>query len=194
MSARTVALTALVASGVSSLLTLTVTLLLLPLPTRAAPDPQATPQVVRAERFELVDGSGAVRAVLQSATPRVQGASTTSELILRDETGAPRISLLAHNDGGSVVIYPSANPEVGEARRVLGLTMPERVAGDAVRSVAMTAVGGIVPDAGFRVNAELSAAPGQQRFGPRAGLGIGPGPDFGLWVNDENGRAVWQAP
>jgi hypothetical protein len=64
MPARILILTALVASGVSSVVTLAVALLVLPPVIRAAPDLQATQPVVRAERFELVGPNGQLRAIL----------------------------------------------------------------------------------------------------------------------------------
>ncbi len=64
MPARTVVLTALVASCVSSLVTLAGALLFLAPAIRAAPDSQAAQPLVRAERFELVDADGMQRAVL----------------------------------------------------------------------------------------------------------------------------------
>jgi hypothetical protein len=64
MVARTIILAAVVAACVSSVVTFVLAALLLTPASRAAPDPQATPQVMRAERFELVDVDGSVLAHL----------------------------------------------------------------------------------------------------------------------------------
>jgi hypothetical protein len=64
MPARTVVLTAVIASCASSLVTLAATLLVVAPGIRAAPDPQATQPLVRAERFELMDAQGNTTAVL----------------------------------------------------------------------------------------------------------------------------------
>jgi hypothetical protein len=87
MPTRTIVLTALIASCVSSLVTLTVALFVLPPSIRAAPDPQAVQPVVRAERFELLDANSTVRASLNTE-------ATGAGLTLRDESGTSRVALV----------------------------------------------------------------------------------------------------
>ena len=87
MPNRTIALTALIVSCASSLVTLTLALLVLAPGIRAAPDAQALQPILRAERFELVDASGTVRASLNT---EASGAGLT----LRDETGTSRVVLV----------------------------------------------------------------------------------------------------
>ncbi|HEY7065305.1 MAG TPA: hypothetical protein VII06_27760 [Chloroflexota bacterium] len=87
MPSRIIVLTALIASCVSSLITLAVALLVLAPAIRAAPEPQAVQPVVRAERFELVDAAGTVRGSLNM---EANGAGLT----LRDETGTSRVVLV----------------------------------------------------------------------------------------------------
>jgi hypothetical protein len=88
MPSRSLALTALVAACTSSVITLAVALSALPAAIRAAPDSQAPPRLVQAERFELVDSSGAVRASLDMESNGVG-------LTLRDESGTSRVVLVA---------------------------------------------------------------------------------------------------
>jgi hypothetical protein len=96
MPARTVVLTALVASCASSLVTLAVALLVLAPSIRAAPDPQAVQPIVRAERFELVNANGMQRVMLG-----VDGQGLA--LTLRSPDNQPRIVLRVTEDDASIV-------------------------------------------------------------------------------------------
>src|SRR5262249_56843489 len=100
--ARNVVLTAATASCVSSVVTLIVALAVLPPMIHATPDPQATQPLVRAERFELMDAAGRVRATL--STER-QGVG----LALRDEADVQRVALLLDADAlnGLFVVDPA---------------------------------------------------------------------------------------
>ncbi len=118
MHTRALALSALVAAGVSSVLTLAVTLLVLPPVIRAAPDSQSPQPLVRAERIELVDTSGTVRASLNMESNGVG-------LTLRDETGTSRLVLMAdprvghglfvtdQNSRGAVFVGASTSNDLG---------------------------------------------------------------------------------
>jgi hypothetical protein len=119
MPARTVVLTALVASCVSSLVTLGVVLLLLPPVIRAAPDPQAAQPVVRAERFELVDPRGQVLAVLgkREADPSapIPDPSSTA-LVFFDSAGEPGVQIVLGDN-----MVPAISLKSGHGR-VAGLS------------------------------------------------------------------------
>jgi hypothetical protein len=101
-------LTALVASCVSSVVTLAVAHLMLP-PNmiRGAPDPQATQPVVRAERFQLVDADGIERAALGIDN---QGVG----LIIQTRENQPRIVLrLGQGDYALVGVTNAAGNTAG---------------------------------------------------------------------------------
>ena len=68
-------------------------------------------KVIRAERFELVDGGGAVRAALAAT-------SDGPSLGLLDENGKGRAGLSVRTDGPSLVL----RDENGKDRAVLGVT------------------------------------------------------------------------
>jgi hypothetical protein len=104
MPTRTIVLTALSASCVSSLVTLGVALLLLAPALRVGPNLQAVQSVMRAERFDLLDTNGTVRASLHT---EAQGAG----LILRDATDTSRVVLVTDPGVGHGLFV------IGEAAR-----------------------------------------------------------------------------
>jgi hypothetical protein len=81
MPARSLVLIGIVASCVSSLVTLAAALLVLAPAIRAAPDSQAVQPLVRAQKFELVDQGGTVRATIG------MDAAGNPHLVTRDGQG-----------------------------------------------------------------------------------------------------------
>ncbi len=161
----------------SSAVTLAGALLLLPPASRAAPEVQATLPVVRAERFELVDANGALRATLATnlRTPWLEtdrpipvtalqlfdaqgtsranvgvggeGPDSATVFTLNDAAGTPRVSIHTLSNGGQIVIAPGVAPNSAELRSSLG--MPETLPGDDVATITMKAFGPPFPEAGF---------------------------------------------
>jgi hypothetical protein len=112
MPARTIVLTAVIASCVSSLVTLAATLLVLAPTIRAAPDAQAAQPVVRAERFELVDAQGKLVARLgqhtggEPAGPGILLGGTSLDFL--DQAGQMRASMGLANDSTPGVFFISS--------------------------------------------------------------------------------------
>ena len=132
MFTRTQLISLLIVGVLSSATTLAVALLLFPIPSRAAPDPQAPVTTIRTQQLELVNAAGEVRA-----------------------------RLLVHPTGGGA----------------LYLSEDTNLAGG-VEITATAGSGGIVlRDATGRV---------------RTGLNAGGTPS--LFLTDEAGRMIWQAP
>jgi hypothetical protein len=132
MFTRTQLISLLMVGVWSSATTLAVALLLFPIPSRAAPDPQAPVTTIRTQQLELVNAAGEVRA-----------------------------RLLVHPTGGGA----------------LYLSEDANLAGG-VEIMATAGSGGIVlRDATGRV---------------RTGLNAGGTPS--LFLTDEAGRMIWQAP
>jgi hypothetical protein len=105
MPTRTIALTALIASCVSALVTLTVVLLVLAPTIRAASSAQDVQRVVPAEPVDLVDARGTVRARLEVDPTDGTGRS------LRDDLGRSRMIALVHPSGGAgVAVVSPTNP------------------------------------------------------------------------------------
>jgi hypothetical protein len=181
-------LTALIASCVSSIVTLMVALLVLAPSTRAAPDPQTVQPVVRAERFELADRSGAVRAIIGGDVLPTRPDPTAGQvpvfgahvgMVLQDTAGRPRFASIVDEDGTSTIAQLDAN---GRARNALflydvglsGLNMQDArgYGGIALGIHTNTPPGMIITDSEARVRARL----GVDRGGTAAlQLGCGSG-------------------
>jgi hypothetical protein len=208
MPTRTVVLTALIASCVSSLVTLTVALLVLAPGIRAAPDPQAVQPVVRAERFEMLDAAGRVRAVL--STER-HGAG----LALIDENNQQRIALVVDPDAQSGLSGLFVGDTTTQGQAFIGgsfgdspsfavrVTNGERQA--AFVRAGTDGVGFIAAEPGNRPRARMVLNPqsvvgvevGPSLLDPataRAALVQGPGLTPRLGVIDESGQPIWSAP
>ena len=112
---RAMLLPALVGAVVSAVLGFALGTLASPPTSRAAPDPQAPARVVRAERFEMVDARGAVRALLA-----VQEDDATVLKLQRTDTAGP---------GAVVTVHPDDRVDLGlldrtgRIRAGLGLTV-----------------------------------------------------------------------
>jgi hypothetical protein len=178
MPTRELALTALVASCVSSVVTLAVALLILPPVSRAAPDPQAVQPVVRAERFELVGADGNVRASLGAVANIVGLAigdpSTSGSVLLAvgpDDTPLLRMQRLAGQSSITVSINPNDVAVVG--------------LGDVFGP-------GISLAAGSTGEQTLRVQDGQQH--PRVSLGVAADGASFVRLQDQAGHPVWQAP
>ncbi|SRR5712692_9763601 len=179
MPARVVILTAIIASCVSAAVTLAVALLVLPPVIGAAPDPQAAPPLVRAERFELVDPQGKVLAVLGKRPPdpaAVIPRLATTELAFLDQAGQPRASiglydnmlsdLTLWDDYGHGLHLGGFTDPSGAPRAGLGLNMGSRPReGVMVDTVSVSLV--LLPNSNFLM---FTDANGQYR----AGIGIRP--------------------
>jgi hypothetical protein len=119
MFTRTQLVSLLIVGVLSSTTTLAVALLLFPIPSRAAPDPQTPVTTIRTQQLELVNAAGEVRARLL-VHPTGGGALYLSEdanlaggveitatagsggIVLRDATGRVRTGL---NAGGTPSIF-----------------------------------------------------------------------------------------
>jgi hypothetical protein len=139
---------------------------------------------VRAERFELVDPNGTVRAALRTGPP-----SVSTDLVLNDETGAQRVIVSAVDSGGFVYIQPAAPPASEAVRRKFGL--PEVPPGDDVLTIEMAAIGPPIPTADFFVSTRPTTSGADVR---RLGMGIGTNAQYGFWARDDAGQIRWQAP
>jgi hypothetical protein len=178
MPARALVLTAVIASCVSFLVTLAVALLVLAPTIKAAPDPQAVQTFVRAERFELVDPDGTVRAMLSTAgnvtglgigNPSTSGAA----LLAVGPDGTPLLRM--QRSDGQATVTMSVSPD-----NVASIGLGD-VAGRALQLRASAS--GIN---GMRVQDDLQH--------PRAEFGVtADGAPFGR-LRDETGQPVWQAP
>jgi hypothetical protein len=106
---RTVLLSVLVSSVSSALVAFALGALASPPVSRAAPGQQAPAPVVRAQRFELVDAQGTVRAQLGVLERDVIG------LAVLEPGGQPRAVIGLESDGtaGVLVADPSGQPRVG---------------------------------------------------------------------------------
>ena len=111
MSTRAVLLPMLLASVCSSLLTLALAALAFPPASRAAPDQQPPAPVVRAQRFEVVDASGAVVATLGVEPERSTG------LFIMDAAGQQRAGLAVGVNGQAFaqVFTPQGAPQLAGA-------------------------------------------------------------------------------
>jgi hypothetical protein len=178
MRARTIVLTAIIASCVSSLVTIAVALLVLAPSIRAAPDLQATQPLVRAERFELVDADGTVRAFLSTA-------GDVAGLAIGDPSTSGA-ALLAVGPVGTPLLRMQRSG--GQATATISVT-PDDVASvglGAVSGRAMLLRAGSSGSSAIRVQDDLQH--------PRAEFGVGAdGTSFGR-LQDETGQAIWQAP
>ena len=85
-------------ASLSSAITLAATLLLFPVPGRAAPDPQAPVATIRTQRLELVTPAGEVRAML-FVHPTGGGA-----LYLRDADTSDGVDISATAGGAGIVL------------------------------------------------------------------------------------------
>jgi len=111
-----------------------------------------TPIVHRAERFEVVDREGRVRAVLGL----LERAEPTGQIVgveLRDAAERARATLAVGEDGSWMLLELAGN-----ARIVLGVNDPESDAVDARAFLYLCDTDGR-PVAGWRVNDEGAAEP-----------------------------------
>lgn len=205
MPTRTIVLTALIASCVSSALTLAAALLILAPASRAAPESQAVQPVLRAERFELIDGTGAVRATLNTERHGVG-------LALRDEGGAQRVALILDPDAlnGLFVVDPAtrAMAFVGSSASdpssfAMRVTNAEGRA--ALVRAASEGVGFVATDPGNQPRARMGL---DQRGvagvevgnslldpnSPRAAVLQAPGAAPRIAISDDLGQPTWEAP
>ena len=139
------------------------------------------PEVIRAQRFEVVDAEGKVRAVL--ALDRV--------LLWTGPSRPPDGALLAlYDDQGKrraeISLFPSGQPRLmlsdaqGKMRAELALSEFLAVLDDQDKLRAEAAL------------SRLTLRDGQGKT--RAKLAVSPGGRPNLRLSDENGKAVWQAP
>ncbi|HLH26115.1 MAG TPA: hypothetical protein VK066_26660 [Chloroflexota bacterium] len=184
MPARSVVLTALIASCVSSLVTLAVALLVLAPSIRAAPDAQATQPVVRAERFELVDVQGNTTAVWGRIAPDISTTITKpgTGLAFLDPAGQPlAIMGVSENSVPGVFVFDPQG-------RVAALSAYSSPSGAPLGGVGLTLVNppreGIMID---QMGAMLALVPDQAflRFFDGAGqdrVAVGVQPDGSPWI------------
>jgi hypothetical protein len=177
MPARTVVLTAIIASCVSSLVTLAAALLVLAPSIRAAPDPQAVQPVLRAERFELVDSTGQVNAVLGTHEDVVG-------LIVMGPSGDSRVRAAVGTDGFPIVAVRNPTGTAG-----IGLTV--RADDTALFNVVNTSSGRVAVGAGLGT-ASADVYDSNDRL--RAVVGMRPDGAPFVVLLDETGQPVWQVP
>src|SRR5215210_4966076 len=121
---RSLLLPLLLGSLCASAVTLAGTMIFFPPASRAAPEPQATVPLVRAERIELVDRQGTVRGLLAVGG---DGPDSATAFTLSDYAGTRRVTISVLNNGGQVTITPGSAPDTAEVRRMLG--RPETLPG-----------------------------------------------------------------
>jgi hypothetical protein len=178
MPARTVVLTAVVASCVSSLVTLAVALLVLAPSIRAAPDAQnSTGSIVRAERFELVDSSGQLQAVL-GTLEEVVG------LTILGPTGEAQVRAAVSGDGLPIVAVrnPTGSTGIGLAVRADDTALLNVVSA----STGRVAVGAGLGTAGITIHDPADRG--------RAAIVLRPDGSPGIVLLNEAGQPVWQVP
>jgi len=108
---RATLLPSCIAAALASVLTLAGVLLVYPPLSRAEVGAQLPPSVVRAQRFEVIDSSGAIVATLSSESERSAG------LAILDATGQQRAGLGIGSDGTAFVqaFTPQGAPLFGGA-------------------------------------------------------------------------------
>ncbi|HEY7061567.1 MAG TPA: hypothetical protein VII06_08815 [Chloroflexota bacterium] len=170
MPARTVVLTAVVASCASSLVTLAVALLVLAPSLRAAPDSQMPFTVVRANRFEVVDSHGTLRVEL--GLYKAQS----------DEYGYEAAGLTLFDSRSPHTAAMSVSPTTSSLVLGRGPNRP---------SIMLRMLSSNAADAD-RVELDMTD---QQRI-HRLWLGtegvVRPG--YSGYIRDESGQLIWQAP
>jgi hypothetical protein len=177
---RTLVLTVLVASCVSSVVTLIVALLILPPAIGAAPDTQARQPTVRAQSFEVVDADGAVQAVLgtdeRGTGLHMYGRVPRSQLhLVMQSDGAARLEMINfpqdNQSNAGMTLSPSGESWIG-----LGTAHGPGVQ---IRQAPTGSAGLLVRDERYRVRVEA---------------GVQPDSLLGLRVQAATGEAIWQAP
>jgi len=168
MLARSLVLTALVASQVSSTVAVAAVRVSLPTPVQAEPILQTTPQTVQANRFEIVDSTGTVRGYLGM----IGNSSVALDMLDHDGQTRLRLSLLSLSPpepGGAVIPGLRLFGQMGaDATMVVGP--------DGTMRIGLTNPG---PDGSLRgavdIRIEAEHPPGIRLFGEQA-------------------RVLWQAP
>lgn len=175
MPVRSIVLTALIASCVSSALTLAVAWLLWPQVGRAAPEPQATQDVVRTRQLEVVDGEGSPRVVIRTAGLPVDGPEPYAGIQLMGRDGQARVALTVGTDGSTL--------QMNDGRRVPRLVLqtldedssqPDGVVGFSVtgrQGPRYIFIGTEVPFFGVERPYEYTAR-----------------------ISNQSGQTIWQAP
>jgi hypothetical protein len=184
MYTRTRLVPLLLAGVYGALFTLGLEQLLLPPRAGLAFGAQATPPVIQAQQFELVDPTGAVRGVLRM-TPE----GTGPEVALLDETGHRRATMTENSEGEYAFNIFDASGAVrfgvGTTKRgFVGLNV--RDGHGVIRSNLYANDDGA--DTGFRtwdadghVRTKLGAVEGEPAT-------------FAVRVFDEQGQPLWRAP
>jgi hypothetical protein len=195
MPTRTIVLTALIASCVSSLVTLTVALLVLAPGIRAAPDPQAPTSTVRTQKLEIVDQRGRVRAAMGTRYPLSIRGDDRNVFLNLDETpvyleffdeherfraglhGLAHGSRLTLVDGygtwrTSLWAFGSAGPEQHD---YAGLEISDARVRDRVW------IGSVLPQGLWPIETNLAYDPP-------------PPVPHTAYLRDADGRVIWQAP
>ena len=166
MPARTVVLTALVASCVTSLVTLAVAAVIFAHTSHAQANPQGPIPLIRAQRIELVGSDGAPRARLEvRRVPNV--GEEYAVLMLMDGSGGQPVYLEGNSRGGGILLNDGHN----NTRVNIG---------------ALTLGNGADLHAGLWVLDEAQ--------NPRNEVGIGLNPNYSVNVWDADKHVVWQAP
>ena len=197
MPTRTVVLTAIIASCVSSLVTLAAALLVLAPSIRAAPDLQTAQPVVRAERFEVVDQDGRILARLGQQSPGTPvGALWTSRTSLEfvDQVGQPRAVIgMSTNDMPALSIADGRGTSVGIGQPLMpdgsptgGVSLSMGTRNEQVRALHL-----VLGASGSDVRPHLLLFDNNR---PRIELGVLSDGSPLIRQLDETDQVIWQAP
>jgi hypothetical protein len=198
MSPRALVPTALIAACVSSVVTLTVALLVLPPVTRAAPESQAVQAVVRAEQFEVVGADGAVVARLGPQLAPSDVLPDGNALVFFDREGRPRVGTgLSRTDVPGIVLVTSRGLYTAMAE---GQSRGGEPSGNAFIVLADPARETLSQPDPLQISMSLNWAGGATDFyirqpnGSRVYLDVAPDGSPRLQASAANGQTIWQVP
>lgn len=152
--------------------------LVVPTPSHAGPEAQAVSTVVRAQRFELVDTNGILRAVLTAG-----GSDGWTALQLNDQNGNAHIGMAVATDQAGIAIGQGDM----HAHVRIALIGEEP-------AIEVTNEAGAMVDLGVNADGTLGVV-GLDRTGQvRANLGLASNGQPSITLRDSSGGTVWNAP
>jgi hypothetical protein len=175
---RVFLLLTLCSSLTSAVVAFAVATLVIPTATHAGPDPQVATAVVRAQRFELVDSSGTVRALLA-----VSPGDEWTSLELNDRAGNTHIGMAVTMDQAGVAIGQ------GDTHAHIRLSLFGQEPSIQVMNEA-----GAMADLGVNADGTMGFV-GLDRNGQvRANLGLASDGQPTIRLLDTSGGTIWSAP
>ena len=175
---RALLILTLCSSLTSAAVAFAVATLIVPGVSHAGPDPQAATAVVRAQRFELVDSSGTVRALLA-----VSPGDEWTSLELNDRTGNVHVGMAVTMDQAGIAIGQGDQ----HAHIRLSLVGLEP-------SIQVMNEGGVMADLGVNTDGTMGFV-GLDRNGQvRANLGLASDGQPSIRLLGPSGGTLWSAP